>query len=1003
MAYKSKFKGKEIDDKLDLVQELSKDISDIKEDIKNTIQEETDPVFSNSPAASITEKKKAEWDNKVDKVSGKQLSTEDFTTILKTKLEGLSNYDDTELLKALSTLRGDFNKLVSGDTTTAIKTFNEIIAFLDGIQDSQDLSSIIASIEQQITAKQDRITDLDAIRRGAEKGATAVQPASLADYISKDDVDAELSETSTNPIQNQTVMNTLLELVAVLEGIIEQKQPIISDLEAIRAGAEKGATALQSSDVDSEVSETSTNPVQNKVVAGAFNEIVSLLDGTLSIIGERFDSKQDRLVSGENIKTINGESILGEGNITIEGGGGGGGDLSGYATEEYVDNAVAEVNVKGEDGYVYSNGEKVDMRFTRSLIPVGTSIPAKANLNTVEYLKVGKYYCSLNADAKTITNCPTSSAFMMEVFNLLSTVVDNEVDSTYVYRIRIITEYSTGIQYFQYCTVGSTANRWTYDSWYVCPRTKFTLNSNKNDGSAAIGSKAQGVYVDSTGTLQKMTYSLNKTVPANAVFTDTNTKVTAVDNHYTPVEDESVVIEAPDGEVVIGLKRDAAGHVVGVMSTPMSGGGSGGGSGTITESEIAAMGFTKNPGTITEVKMNGVSKGTSGVVDLGDVQTPISDIETIREGARKGTTALQAEDIADFVTADDLAGVASSGSYNDLQDKPTIPSAINIAGTNYTPSADGIIDLNPAGLYRKPSDGIPKEDFSKEVQASLRNAEAYKGTVTGVKINGITKSPSNGVVDLGDIPTSIPTEVYIADFTMESLKDGMYNGTQVNCDMQGLITAMEANKVILVREGEDSAYKGVHVLNGFMEDLLYFSIVDPVGNILWCDGTDYGSSQFIDGQSLHERSWGSKQDVLKSGENIKTINGESILGSGNITISGGGGASGSAQLPANYISSNIAQGCIIPSGMVTIFSIPQTEGMTMRLSTADMESGKDSAWVIRFSIGADNTGVYVVESEDNFSLKWANGIAPTFENGKYYEMSFRLIGTMFLGVWASFE
>ena len=75
----------------------------------------------------------------------------------------------------------------------------------------------------------------------------------------------------------------------------------------------------------------------------------------------------------------------------------------------------------------------------------------------------------------------------------------------------------------------------------------------------------------------------------------------------------------------------------------------------------------------------------------------------------------------------------------------------------------------------------------------------------------------------------------------------------------------------------------------------------------------------------------------------------------------------------------------------------------MRLSTVDMESGKDNAWVIRFSIGAENTGSYVVESEDNFSIKWANGIAPTFENGKTYELSFRKIGSLFLGVWASFE
>ena len=95
---------------------------------------------------------------KVDKVEGKGLSTEDFTTILKQKLEGLSNYDDTVLSNSLSTLREDFDKLVSGDTTTAIKTFNEIIAFLDGIQDTQDLSGIISSIEQQIAAKMDKVT-----------------------------------------------------------------------------------------------------------------------------------------------------------------------------------------------------------------------------------------------------------------------------------------------------------------------------------------------------------------------------------------------------------------------------------------------------------------------------------------------------------------------------------------------------------------------------------------------------------------------------------------------------------------------------------------------------------------------------------------------------------------------------------------------------------------------------------------------------------------------------
>jgi hypothetical protein len=112
---------------------------------------------------------------KVDKVSGKQLSTEDFTTALKNKLNGLSNYDDTTISNAVSSLQTQLNTLVSGNPSTAINSFNEIVAFLEGVTDSEDLKSIIASIEQQIGAKQDKITDLATIRSGAALGATALQ------------------------------------------------------------------------------------------------------------------------------------------------------------------------------------------------------------------------------------------------------------------------------------------------------------------------------------------------------------------------------------------------------------------------------------------------------------------------------------------------------------------------------------------------------------------------------------------------------------------------------------------------------------------------------------------------------------------------------------------------------------------------------------------------------------------------------------------------------------
>ena len=55
-------------------------------------------------------------------------------------------------------------------------------------------------------------------------------------------------------------------------------------------------------------------------------------------------TKQDTLVSGTNIKTINGETLLGEGNITIEGGGGG----SSYTAGDGIDITNNVISVTGK-------------------------------------------------------------------------------------------------------------------------------------------------------------------------------------------------------------------------------------------------------------------------------------------------------------------------------------------------------------------------------------------------------------------------------------------------------------------------------------------------------------------------------------------------------------------------------------------------------------------------------------------------------------------------------
>jgi hypothetical protein len=55
---------------------------------------------------------------------------------------------------------------------------------------------------------------------------------------------------------------------------------------------------------------------------------------------EIINTKQDKLISGTNIKTINGNDILGEGDITIEGGS----DLSNYYTKTEIDTIIGDIN-----------------------------------------------------------------------------------------------------------------------------------------------------------------------------------------------------------------------------------------------------------------------------------------------------------------------------------------------------------------------------------------------------------------------------------------------------------------------------------------------------------------------------------------------------------------------------------------------------------------------------------------------------------------------------------
>lgn len=152
------------------------------------------------------------------------------------------------------------------------------------------------------------------------------------------------------------------------------------------------------------------------------------------------------------------------------------------------------------------------------------------------------------------------------------------------------------------------------------------------------------------------------------------------------------------------------------------------------------------------------------------------DCSTLDLSSYVTTTALVSA-LEPYALSSNLATVATSGSYNDLSNKPAIPSAVTestVSGWGFTKNT---------GTYSKPSSGIPKTDLASAVQTSLGKADtalqsftetdpvfqasaaagitysditnwnsktSNTGTITEIKMNGASKGAS-GVVDLGNI------------------------------------------------------------------------------------------------------------------------------------------------------------------------------------------------------------------------------------------------------------
>ena len=253
-----------------------------------------------------------------------------------------------------------------------------------------------------------------------------------------------------------------------------------------------------------------------------------------------------------------------------------------------------------------------------------------------------------------------------------------------------------------------------------------------------------------TGSAAKVNnHTVNSDVPANAKFTDTT---------YS----------------------DATTSASGLMSASDK-----------TKLNGIAEGATANVGTITGITMNGASKGTSGVVNLGTVLTAHQDISGKVNGpstSNNGTVAL----------------------FNGTTGKTIKDSGFTIGKSV---PADAVFTDTTYSDATTSASGLMSASDKTKLNGIAEGATANAGTITGITMNGSSKGTS-GVVNLGTVLTAHQSITHLAPkaspvFT-GSISLGRKSNSTVGTDSFAVGSNVIASEQYSHAEGNYSTASGVN-------------------------------------------------------------------------------------------------------------------------------------------------------------------------------------------------
>lgn len=258
---------------------------------------------------------------------------------------------------------------------------------------------------------------------------------------------------------------------------------------------------------DNNFTNTYKSDVENNTIDRHTHSNKSLLDSLTANDINNWNNKQDELVSGTNIKTINNESILGSGNISISGGGTGTSNYNDLTNKPSINNVVLSGNKSLSSlGIINFSGNyndltnKPDLSKYATTTSLGSEITARENADTNLQNQI---------DALTVSS---------DVIDVVGTYTDLQNYSTTHVKandiIKVLQDSTHGdaMSYYRW-VITNNVGAWVYvgseGPYYTKAESDILLNAKQNEITSS--NKLASDLVDDTGQTNLFVTSTEKT------------------------------------------------------------------------------------------------------------------------------------------------------------------------------------------------------------------------------------------------------------------------------------------------------------------------------------------------------------------------------------------------------------------------------------------------------------------------------------------------------------